>query len=87
MVVAEQLGHTDARPVLQRYAHLYPGAAARAALALDLYLRAATVGETFSGSGSDEDEWRETPMDTDGPNRALREPRGGRAVDPALVLP
>jgi Phage integrase family len=44
MVVAEQLGHTDARLVLQRYGHLYPGAAAQAAMALDLYLRAATVG-------------------------------------------
>lgn len=44
MVVAEQLGHTDARLVLQRYGHLYPGAAAQAAMALDLYLKAATVG-------------------------------------------
>ena len=34
MVVAEQLGHTDARLVLQRYGHLYPGAAAQAAMAL-----------------------------------------------------
>jgi integrase len=41
MVVAEQLGHTDARLVLQRYGHLYPGAAAQAAMALDLYLKAA----------------------------------------------
>ena len=49
MVVAEQLGHTDARLVLQRYGHLYPGAAAQAAMALDLYLRAATVGQMFGG--------------------------------------
>ena len=45
MVVAEQLGHTDARLVLQRYGHLYPGAAAQAAMALDLYLKAAAVGQ------------------------------------------
>ncbi len=51
MVVAEQLGHTDARLVLQRYGHLYPGAAAQAAMALDLYLRAATVGQTFGDDG------------------------------------
>jgi len=78
MVVAEQLGHTDARLVLQRYGHLYPGAAAQAALALDLYLRAATVGETFGGGGSDEDEWLETPMDRDGACRA-------RTGDPQLA--
>ena len=50
MVVAEQLGHSDARLVLQRYGHLYPGAAAQAAMALDLFLRAATVGQTFGAS-------------------------------------
>ena len=44
MVVAEQLGHTDARLVLQRYGHLYPGAAAQAAMALDLYLRRPLLG-------------------------------------------
>ena len=50
MVVAEQLGHTDARLVLQRYGHLYPGAAAQAAMALDLYLKAATVGQALGVS-------------------------------------
>jgi integrase len=37
-VIADQLGHSDARLVLQRYGHLYPGASERAALALDAYL-------------------------------------------------
>ena len=50
MVVAEQLGHSDARLVLQRYGHLYPGAAVQAAMALDLFLKAATVGQTFGAS-------------------------------------
>jgi Phage integrase family len=31
MVVAQQMGHADARLVLQRYGHLYPGASAQAA--------------------------------------------------------
>ena len=35
---------------------------------LDLYLKAASVGQTFDGNGSDEDEWSETPMDTDRAN-------------------
>jgi integrase len=78
MVVAEQLGHTDARLVLQRYGHLYPGAAAQAALALDLYLRAATVGETFVGGKVGEHELPETPMDADGACRA-------RTGDPQLA--
>jgi hypothetical protein len=56
----------------------YPGAAAQAALALDLYLRAATVGETFGGDGSGEDEWPKTPMDADGACRA-------RTGDPQLA--
>ena len=56
MVVAEQLGHTDPRLVLQRYGHLYPGAAAQAAMALDLYPKAATVGQTFGRIG-----WRRRP--------------------------
>jgi integrase len=78
MVVAEQLGHTDARLVLQRYGDLYPGAAAQAALALDLYLRAATVGEMFGGDGSAVGEEPETPVDTDGACRA-------RTGDPQLA--
>lgn len=78
MVVAELLGHTDARLVLQRYGHLYPGAAAQAALALDLYLRAATVGQTFGEDGAEEAEWSETPMDTHGACRA-------RTGDPQLA--
>jgi hypothetical protein len=47
MVVAAQLGHTDARLVLQRYGHLLPGVAAQAAMALDLYLRAAVAMFVF----------------------------------------
>ena len=51
MVIAEQLGHRDARLVLERYGHLYPGASGQAAIALDLYLEAATVGQTWGGGG------------------------------------
>jgi hypothetical protein len=51
MVIAEQLGHRDARLVLERYGHLYPGASGQAALALDLYLEAATVGQAWGGGG------------------------------------
>ena len=47
-------------------------------MALDLYLRAATVGEVFGGDGSDEDEWPETSMDADGACRA-------RTGDPQLA--
>ena len=78
MVVAEQLGHTDARLVLQRYGHLYPGAAAQAAMALDLYLKAATVGQALGVSNGVEVEEQETPMDTDGACRA-------RTGDPQLA--
>ena len=78
MVVAEQLGHTDARLVLQRYGHLYPGAAAQAAMALDLYLKAATVGQTFSANGGADVDEAETPMDADGACRA-------RTGDPQLA--
>jgi integrase len=59
MEVAEQLGHRDARLVLTRYGHLYPGATNRAALALGAYVQAATVGPAWGESGSpfdDEDE-------------------------------
>lgn len=51
MVVAERLGHTDARLVLQRYGHLYPGAAAQAAMALDLYLKAWTCTSRLRALG------------------------------------
>ena len=78
MVVAEQLGHTDARLVLQRYGHLYPGAAAQAAMALDLYLRAATVGHMFDGEDSEKVEESQMPMETDGACRA-------RTGDPQLA--
>jgi integrase len=78
MVVAEQLGHTDARLVLQRYGHLYPGAAAQAALALDLYLKAATVGQALSASNGVEVEEPEIPLDADGACRA-------RTGDPQLA--
>jgi integrase len=51
-VIADQLGHRDARLVLQRYGHLYPGASRQAALDLDLYLEAASVGHTWDGGGA-----------------------------------
>ena len=47
MVVAEQLGHRDARLVLQRYGHLYPGATAQAARALDAFLLDSAVGQAW----------------------------------------
>jgi Phage integrase family len=50
-VIAEQLGHRDARLVLHRYGHLYPGASRQAAIDLDLYLRAASVGQTWASDG------------------------------------
>ena len=78
MVVAEQLGHSDARLVLQRYGHLYPGAAAQAAMALDLYLKAATVGQVFVGGDAAEVEEPHLPMDIDGACRA-------RTGDPQLA--
>jgi integrase len=78
MVVAAQLGHTDARLVLQRYGHLYPGAAAQAAMALDLFLQAQTVGQTFGANGGTDAEELETPMDADGACRA-------RTGDPQLA--
>jgi integrase len=77
-VVAAQLGHTDARLVLQRYGHLYPGAAAQAAMALDLFLQAQTVGQTFGANGGTDAEELETPMDADGACRA-------RTGDPQLA--
>ncbi len=52
MVIAEQLGHRDARHVLERYGHLYPGASGYAATALNLYLQAANVGQVWDGRGS-----------------------------------
>jgi len=78
MVVAAQLGHTDARLVLQRYGHLYPGAAAQAAMALDLFLQAQTVGQTFGANGAGHVEEPETPMNADGACRA-------RTGDPQLA--
>ena len=78
MVVAAELGHTDARLVLQRYGHLYPGAAAQAAMALDLFLQAQTVGQTFGANGDAHVEEPGTPMDADGACRA-------RTGDPQLA--
>ena len=63
---------------LQRYGHLYPGAAAQAAMALDLYLKAAAVGQMSAGDGSRDDEEPETPMIADGACRA-------RTGDPQLA--
>jgi integrase len=45
--VAAQLGHKDARLVLQRYGHLYPGASERAVQALDAITGASGVGEAW----------------------------------------
>jgi integrase len=45
--VASQLGHKDARLVLQRYGHLYPGASARAAQRLDAVTSGVGVGEAW----------------------------------------
>ena len=48
---AEQMGHSDARLVLQRYGHLYPGASERAAEALDNVTRSERrVGEAWGGA-------------------------------------
>ena len=63
-VIAEQLGHRDARLVLQRYGHLYPGASRQAALDLDLYLEAASVGHTWGGGGSRDEASEESPGNT-----------------------
>jgi integrase len=48
--VAAQLGHKDARLVLQRYAHLYPGASERAVQALDRITGEAAVGEAWGSA-------------------------------------
>ena len=72
MVVAEQLGHSDARLVLQRYGHRYPGAAAQAAMALDLFLRAGSAGQTSRVSNEPDGEDAKTPMILD--ERAGLEP-------------
>jgi integrase len=48
--VAAQLGHKDARLVLQRYGHLYPGASERAVQALDRIIGDAGVGEAWGSA-------------------------------------
>jgi len=68
-VIAEQLGHRDARLVLQRYGHLYPGASRQAALDLDLYLQAASVGHTWGGGRSTDGLSEESPGNRDGAYR------------------
>jgi integrase len=45
--VAAQLGHKDARLVLQRYGHLYPGASAQAVQRLDALTSRTAVGEVW----------------------------------------
>ena len=81
-VIAEQLGHRDARLVLQRYGHLYPGASRQAALDLDLYLEAASVGRTWGGSRSRDEASEESPGNRDG---AYRDRTGDlRLAKPAL---
>jgi integrase len=47
---AAQLGHKDARLVLQRYGHLYPGASERAVRALDRITGPAAVGEAWGSA-------------------------------------
>jgi hypothetical protein len=81
-VIAEQLGHRDARLVLQRYGHLYPGASRQAALDLDLYLEATNVGHTWGGGGSPDEPSEEGPANEDG---AYRDRTGDlRLAKPAL---
>jgi integrase len=83
-VIAEQLGHRDARLVLQRYGHLYPGASRQAALDLDLYLylEAASVGHTWGGGGSTDEPSEESPGNRGG---AYRDRTGDlRLAKPAL---
>jgi integrase len=63
MVVAQQMGHADARLVLQRYGHLYPGASAHAAAALDAYLQAATVGQMWDDGAAPTGEEGAIPLD------------------------
>jgi integrase len=48
--IAAQLGHKDARLVLQRYGHLYPGASERAVQALDAITDPAAVGEAWGSA-------------------------------------
>src|SRR5215211_5647208 len=81
-VIAEQLGHRDARLVLQRYGHLYPGASRQAALDLDLYLQAASVGQTWGGGGFSDEPSEESPAYESG---ACRDRTGDlRLAKPAL---
>jgi integrase len=81
-VIAEQLGHTDARLVLQRYGYLYPGASRQAALALDLYLEAASVGQAWDDGGPGAEPSEESPGNHYG---AYRDRTGDlRLAKPAL---
>jgi integrase len=81
-VIAEQLGHRDARLVLQRYGHLYPGASRQAALDLDLYLEATTVGQARGGGGRGDEPSEESPGNRSG---AYRDRTGDlRLAKPAL---
>jgi len=63
MVVAQQMGHADARLVLQRYGHLYPGATAQAATSLDAYIRAASVGQMLGEEITPPEEDGAIPLD------------------------
>jgi integrase len=81
-VIAEQLGHRDARLVLQRYGHLYPGASRQAAVDLDLYLQAVGVGQAWGGGGSGDEPSGEGPANEHG---AYRDRTGDlRLAKPAL---
>ncbi|MGN6254340.1 MAG: hypothetical protein ACTHO8_05085, partial [Solirubrobacterales bacterium] len=68
-MIAEQLGHRDARLVLQRYGHLYPGASRQAAVDLDLYLQAVGVGQAWGEGGSGDEPSEEGPANEDGAYR------------------
>jgi hypothetical protein len=82
-VIAEQLGHRDARLVLQRYGHLYPGASRQAAIDLDVYLQqAASVGQTWGGGGFTDEPSEESPANESG---ACRDRTGDLRLANAVV--
>jgi integrase len=60
LVVAEQLGHSDARLVLQRYGHLYPGASRRAVEALDQIT--SSVGQVWDAADALTESAAEIPL-------------------------
>jgi integrase len=89
MIVAEQLGHRDARLVLQRYGHLYPGASAHAARALDAFLLDAAVGHAWGDALGGGEAREDTPANPEwsvpGSNR--RPPACKAGALPAELTP